>query len=174
VRNYDLVFLKHFSQVIAVLVGITIALILLGIYFNSRVQQAPSQAAQQRTLERIRPVGAVFAGSTGAAQQRAAEAEANRRAASEGAAFGGSTDGAMIYQNLCGGCHTAGVGGAPTLAPGQLGARLAASGLDTLVTHAVDGYDGPGEGVMPARGGMRNLNDEQVRAAVTWMSENIR
>jgi len=54
VRNHDLVFLKHFSQVIVFLVGVTIALILLGLYINSKVEPEPNPAAEAATVERIR------------------------------------------------------------------------------------------------------------------------
>ena len=53
-RNHDLVFLKHFSQVIVFLVGVTIALILLGLYINSKVEPEPNPAAEAATIERIR------------------------------------------------------------------------------------------------------------------------
>ena len=75
-RNHDLVFLKHFSQVIGLLVAITLALILLGLYINSSQEYDPSPTADAATVERIRPVGGVYAGSTGAAAQAAAQAAA--------------------------------------------------------------------------------------------------
>jgi hypothetical protein len=43
VRHHDLVFLKHFSQVIAILVGITIALIFLGHYINGLKPVEPNK-----------------------------------------------------------------------------------------------------------------------------------
>ena len=56
-RNYDLVFLKHFSQVIALLVAITIGLILLGLYINGLKGVEPNPAAVAATAARIAPVG---------------------------------------------------------------------------------------------------------------------
>ena len=50
-RHHDLVFLKHFSQVIAILVGITIALIILGFYINGLKPAEPSKRAVAATLE---------------------------------------------------------------------------------------------------------------------------
>ena len=75
-RHHDLVFLKHFSQVIAILVGITIALIFLGHYINGLKPVEPNKRAIAATHERIQPAGAVYAGATGAAAQAAAAAEA--------------------------------------------------------------------------------------------------
>ena len=170
-RNHDLVFLKHFSQVIGVLVAITIALIVLGYYINGIKPAEPNPAAEAATLARIQPTGAVFAGATGAAAQAAAAAAAADAAKGE-VAYGGSLDGATIYGALCTGCHTAGVAGAPKLEKAAWGARIA-QGVETLHTHAIAGYTGPA-GVMPARGGNPALSDEQVKATVDWMLTQLK
>ena len=78
----------------------------------------------------------------------------------------------MIYQNLCGACHTNGVGGAPTLTAGGMGAR-ASKGAELLHKHAFEGFQGE-SGIMPARGGNPGLTDEQVRATVDWMLANLK
>jgi len=172
VRNYDLVFLKHFSQVIALLVSITIVLILLGMYINGLKPAEPNPAAEAATLARIQPVGAVFAGATGAAAQAAA-ATAAADAAKGQVAYDGTLDGAVIFGNLCTGCHTAGVAKAPKLEKAAWTARIA-QGADLLHSHAIDGYTGPDGGVMPARGGNPSLSDEQVKATVDWMLTQLK
>ena len=78
----------------------------------------------------------------------------------------------MIYQNLCGACHTGGVGGAPMLTAAGMGAR-ASKGADTLHKHAIEGFTGDA-GIMPARGGNAGLTDEQVIATVDWMLANVK
>jgi len=172
VRNYDLVFLKHFSQVIGILVGITILLILLGMYINGLKPAEANPAAEAATLSRIQPAGAVFAGATGAAAQAAA-ASAAAEAAKGQVAYDGTLDGAVIFGNLCTGCHTAGVANAPKLEKAAWTARIA-QGVEVLHTHAIDGYTGPGGGVMPARGGNPSLSDEQVKATVDWMLTQLK
>jgi cytochrome c5 len=172
VRNYDLVFLKHFSQVIGILVGITILLILLGMYINGLKPAEVNPAAEAATLSRIQPAGAVFAGATGAAAQAAA-ASAAADAAKGQVAYDGTLDGAVIFGNLCTGCHTAGVANAPKLEKAAWTARIA-QGVEVLHTHAIDGYTGPGGGVMPARGGNPSLSDEQVKATVDWMLTQLK
>jgi cytochrome c5 len=171
VRNHDLVFLKHFSQVIGFLVALTIALILLGMYFNSRQEAEPNPVADRATVERIRPVGDAYAGSTGAAAQAAAKAAAAAAAAGQ-VAYEGTLDGAVIYNNLCGACHTSGAGGAPKLERAAWAARIA-QGMDVLNTHAIEGYQGQA-GLMPAKGGNPSLSDEQVVATVQWMVDNLK
>jgi len=172
VRNHDAVFLKHFSQVIAILVGITIALILLGMYINSLKPAEANPVAEAALLARIQPVGAVYAGATGAAAQAAA-ASAAAEAAKGQVAYGGTLDGSTIYGNLCTGCHTAGVNKAPQLVKAQWAARVA-QGVDTLHSHAINGFNGPDGGVMPAKGGNPALSDEQVKATVDWMLKNLK
>jgi cytochrome c5 len=171
VRNYDLDFLKKFSLVIMFLMAVTLGLILLARHLQGVLPHEVSAQAAKRQQERIAPVGAVYAGATGAAQQAAATAAAAAKAASQ-VAYGGTTDGATIFQNLCSGCHTSGAGGAPTMERAQWGSRIA-QGKDTLHKHAIEGFTGS-TGVMPPKGGNPALTDEQVIATVDWMLENLK
>lgn len=170
-RNYDLEFLKKFSLVIGFLVLVSLGLIVGAYYVHQQLPAAPNPAAAQQTRERIAPVGAVYAGSTGAAAQAAAQAAAAQQAASQ-VAYGGTMDGSVIYNQLCTGCHTSGAGGAPTLTAAGMGARVS-KGKDLLYQHAIEGFTGTA-GVMPAKGGNPALSDDQVRATVDWMLANIK
>ena len=171
-RNHDLVFLKHFSMIIAFLVAVTAGLILFAHHLSGVLPAEVSPDAAKRTEARIAPTGAVYAGATGAAQQAAAAAAAVAAAASQ-VAYGGTTDGAVIYQNLCGACHTNGVGMAPTLDHAHWDARIA-QGKDTLYKHAIEGFSGPDGGVMPPKGGNPALTEEQMHATVDWMLANLK
>lgn len=170
-RNYDLEFLKHFSMVIGFLVLVTLGLIVGAYFLHQSIPQEVSPTAAAKTAARIAPTGAVYAGATGAAAQAAAQAAALAAASSQ-QAYGGTLDGAVIYQNLCGACHTNGVGGAPTLTAGGMGAR-ASKGAELLHKHAIEGFQGEA-GIMPARGGNPGLTDEQVIASVDWMLGNVK
>jgi cytochrome c5 len=171
VRNHDLVFLKHFSMVIAFLMGVTVVLIVFAHYMHGTAPHEPDLRAEARVAGRIAPVGAVYAGETGAAAMAAA-AEAARLAAASQVAYEGTLDGSVIYTNLCGACHTAGVGGAPMLTQAAWSARTA-QGVETLVKHAIEGFQGPA-GLMPARGGNPSLTDAQVESTVKWMLDNLK
>lgn len=171
-RNYDLDFLKRFSMIIAFLVVVTLLLILLALHLQKAIPPEISPQAVQRIETRIAPVGAVYAGATGAAQQAAAVAAAAAAAASQ-VAYGGTTDGKVIYDSLCTGCHTTGVGKAPTLDKAHWAARIA-EGKDTLYKHAIEGYTGPDGGIMPPKGGNPALSDEQIHATVDWMLDNLK
>ncbi len=170
-RNYDLDFLKKFSLVIGFLMAVTLALIVFASYLHRTLPAEVDPAAAKRQQARIAPVGAVYAGATGAASQAAAVAAAAAKAASQ-VAYGGTLDGAVIYQNLCAGCHTSGAGGAPLLNTAGMGARMS-KGMDMLNLHAIEGFIGTA-GVMPAKGGNPALTDEQVIATVDWMLDNVK
>jgi cytochrome c5 len=170
VRNHDLVFLKHFSQVIAFLVAVTLGLILLGLYINGLKPAEVSEAKAAQVANAIQPHGAVFAGATGAAAQIAAK-KAAEEAAKGQVAYGGTLDGSVIFSNLCSGCHTSGAGNAPKMLKADWTARIA-QGKETLHKHAIEGYNNVG--VMPARGGNPSLTDEQVIASVDWMVGNLK
>jgi cytochrome c5 len=171
VRNHDLVFLKHFSMVILFLMGVTAVLMVFAYFLHGIAPTEPDPRAEARVLDRIRPLSAVYAGDTGAAAMAAA-AEAARAAAASQVAYGGTLDGSVIYANLCGACHTSGAGGAPLMTQAAWAPRIA-QGVETLVRHAIEGYQGSA-GLMPARGGNPALTDEQVEASVKWMLDNLK
>ena len=170
-RNYDLVFLKKFSMMIGFLLLVMLSLILAALYLNGSLPGERDPAMTRLTEDRIAPVGAVYAGQTGAAQQAAASAAAAAAAASQ-VAYGGTKDGSVIFGQLCSGCHGSGAGGAPTLDHSHWDARIA-QGKDTLHKHAIEGFQGAA-GVMPAKGGNPALTDEQVIATVDWMLANLK
>ena len=66
----------------------------------------------------------------------------------------------MIYNTVCAACHATGVTEAPI--PGS--ALRAEKGLDALMQSVLNGLN-----IMPARGGMADLSDEQVQASVEFM-----
>lgn len=171
-RNYDLEFLKKFSMVIGFLAAVTLGLILFALHLNGSVPPEVSAQAARRTEDRIATIGDVYAGATGAASQAAAASAAAAAAVSQ-VAYGGTTDGSVIFGNLCTGCHTAGVGMAPKMEQAAWTARIA-QGTETLHQHAINGYNGPDGGVMPAKGGNPALTDDQVKATVDWMVSNLK
>ncbi|MEM9530527.1 MAG: c-type cytochrome [Pseudomonadota bacterium] len=161
--------MKNFALLIAGLAVFTVITILASIQLN-KLTNRPDNPDKLAALEaRIAPIGGVYAGETGAAALAAAEAAA--AADVPQLAFDGSLDGGMIYDNVCAACHTAGVAGSPQLVRSVWDERLA-QGMDTLVEHAINGYQGSA-GLMPARGGRMDLSDEQVQIAVQWMVDNL-
>ncbi|MFO7592434.1 MAG: c-type cytochrome [Pseudomonadota bacterium] len=101
--------------------------------------------------------------SSSTSEEVAAEAETD-------GADGDSSQGKQVYDNACFTCHAQGIAGAPRLDDKAAWEPRIAKGMETLVSHAIDGFQGDA-GVMPPKGGFMNLSDEEVRAAVAYMVE---
>lgn len=72
--------------------------------------------------------------------------------------------GEQIVQLQCVKCHQTGVGGAPKIGDRAAWIPRIKQGLDTVVRSAINGHGG-----MPARGGMADLTDPEIRDAVIYM-----
>ena len=72
--------------------------------------------------------------------------------------------GEQVVQAQCHKCHEAGVGGAPRIGDRAAWSPRLAHGLDALVRSAINGHGG-----MPARGGMVDLTDDELRHAIIFM-----
>jgi cytochrome c5 len=77
--------------------------------------------------------------------------------------------GMQVYNAVCMGCHAAGVAGAPKVGDVAAWSPRIAQGVETLVSHAVNGYKGQA-GQMPAKGGNADLDDIEVARAVVYMT----
>lgn len=79
------------------------------------------------------------------------------------------TYGRSVWIQNCEACHGWGVADAPIpMEPEQWQGRLKKP-LDTLYVHALEGFFGPDDSMMPPRGGNPDLTDKQVKAAVDYM-----
>lgn len=72
--------------------------------------------------------------------------------------------GKQIVEAQCAKCHATGVSGAPKIGDTAAWAQRLTRGLDVVVRSAVNGH-----GPMPPRGGVANLTDSEIRAAVIYM-----
>ena len=81
--------------------------------------------------------------------------------------------GAVIYRRACSACHQNGLVGAPKLGDRGAWEPRIARGVDTLVEHALHGFQGE-SGIMPPRGGHSYLEDAEVSAAVDFMVQAAR
>lgn len=75
--------------------------------------------------------------------------------------------GEAIVKARCSHCHGTGVGGAPRIGDDEAWVGRARDGFDGLVQSAIRGH-----GPMPARGGMAELTDAEMRDAVTYMFQS--
>jgi cytochrome c5 len=89
-------------------------------------------------------------------------------AAPVAAAPGESRSGEEIYAASCTTCHALGVAGAPKFGDADSWAAPLAKGMDTLYTHAINGFNG-----MPAMGLCMNCSEEEIRATVDYMVDQV-
>lgn len=82
--------------------------------------------------------------------------------------------GQQVYNQACIACHSPpdGVGGAPVIGDAAAWEGRAAQGRETLIDHALNGYQGDA-GFMPAKGGRVDLSDDEVIAAIEYMLEQL-
>lgn len=82
----------------------------------------------------------------------------------------GLKQGRNVWLENCHGCHAFGIAGAPIpMQPDEWKQRLK-KGKPVLYEHALNGFFGPDDTMMPARGGNSKLSDDEVRAAVDYMA----
>jgi cytochrome c5 len=138
-------------MIIGALVVFMILIIIAANWLSKSSTNVHDDPMVQEAIEkRIAPVGQV---NTGAVAPAAAAA--------------GPVDGKATFEQACFACHGTGAAGAPKFGDkGAWGPRIG-QGMDTLFTHALNGFKG-----MPPRGGRADLDDDSVKAAVKYMVEH--
>jgi cytochrome c5 len=77
--------------------------------------------------------------------------------------------GKQIVDAQCAKCHAKGAGGAPKIGDKAAWTPRLKDGMESAVRSAIRGHGG-----MPARGGLVDLTDSEIRAAVTYMFNPVR
>lgn len=72
--------------------------------------------------------------------------------------------GEQVVKAKCGSCHFTGLNGAPKIGDRQAWIGRVSKGLDKVIASGIHGRGG-----MPARGGVADLSDAEMRAAVIYM-----
>jgi cytochrome c5 len=172
-KGTDKEFYNKFMAVLGLLVATCVGIFFLATFVGNRTQLLQIRndpAFQQRVEDRIRPIGQVaVAGmdNTGL-RDPGGERPAAMPVAAAPPQPADLADGGAVYQAACAACHTSGIAGAPATGDRVAWAPRIDQGMDVLVRHAIEGFQGPA-GYMPPRGGHSNLSDEQVRLAVQHM-----
>lgn len=117
------------------------------------VRNMPAHGGQAKLtdLEMTRAVGYMVSGGKAADATKVYKAENLRT-------------GEQVVQERCQECHVAGKQGAPKLGDMNEWKPRLQGGVDRLVKSAIGGHNS-----MPARGGMANLSDAEMKAAVEFM-----
>ena len=154
------------TQFAAVLGGLVIIAILCFIIASSVADEGlviDDSALQLAALQRIQPAGRVVMADSAEAAT-AAPAAAIVVASLEELDPG---QGETVYKSACFACHDTGVAGSPKLGDTAIWEPRIAQGLQTLVDHAINGFQNVG--FMPPKGGNPTLSDQEVAAAVGYM-----
>lgn len=76
----------------------------------------------------------------------------------------GQRSGRQIVDAQCSKCHESGKGGAPKIGDRAAWIPRLSQGFEATVRSAINGHGG-----MPARGGLSNLTDHEIRGAIVYM-----
>jgi len=181
------------ANFIRTLIGVLGALVVFSVvlmYFANAIDaDEPTEEEKQAIAERIAPVGQVevapatesVAASAASEQVPSAQpvesgqgpALDENAPASRGKNASPDDKGKAVYDGSCFACHTSGIAGAPKLGDKAAWEPRVAQGMETLVAHAIQGFQGQG-GMMPPKGGRDDLADADVKAAVMYMLDQSR
>ena len=145
--------------------------------FDEPPEPAPAEDdAQAKPAE-----GGQAAGSDPAQAAAPAQAKAQPEVAEQGTTTpkeGASGDNAQatvnpagekLYKTTCFACHGTGVAGAPKFGDKAAWAKYVETGEDTMVEMAIKG-----KGAMPPKGGAMNASEDDIRAAVRYMTNALK
>lgn len=127
------------------------ALILAAATLVAAQAWAADDAQADKIRDRIKPVGTVCVGAEcgGAAVVAAAEPRS----------------GEQVYNSACMACHAVGVLGAPKNGDKAAWDDRLAKGLDATLQNAINGIN-----AMPPKGNCLNCSDDELMAAIKFMS----
>lgn len=81
----------------------------------------------------------------------------------------GAADGKVVYSQVCAQCHATGVAGAPKTSDKAAWSGRIASGRDAMLTAVLKG-----KGAMPPKGGNASLSNEEARAAMDYILQQLK
>ena len=157
----DTTFSRLFIIMILAMTVLSLLLMVVAVFASSDVNQRLDERSELENsdaiIARITPVGTFSADAAAATAVVAAPAE--------------PLTGEQAYSS-CAACHAAGIAGAPVLGDTAGWEERLAKGVETLYSNAINGFTGSA-GMMPAKGGNVALSDDDVKAAVDYMLEQL-
>jgi cytochrome c5 len=166
VSKHDTHFFNTFSLVIGLLVTVAIILFAFARVVAGKTQVAEVYADdlyRSSVEERIKPfVRVAVAGKDNSALVMTGLSSGSTIALEV------PKDGPALYDAVCKTCHLTGLIGSPKAGDKAAWAPRIKQGKATLYEHALKGFTGTA-GVMPAKGGRTDLNDDLIKSGVDYL-----
>jgi cytochrome c5 len=145
---------KEYSSRTTMTIGIVVVIALIALIWPLSQMGKGGVAAggADETELRIQPVARVEMQSVAAAKPD-----------------GKARDGAAVYKAVCSACHAAGIAGAPKTGDKAAWAPRIATGVAAMLKNAANG-----KGAMPPRGGAADLTDAELKAAVDYLTSQVK
>ena len=154
----DAEFYKVFAIVSVIIIGLAIFIAILSNVFAGYASSASENykvEIQSNTNQRIAPSGKINLASNPSIKQEVMVASVSETKI---------LTGKEVYNTVCMSCHTSGAAGAPVIGNNSQWSDRLAKGKDALYASAINGI-----GIMPAKGGVSSLSDNEIKSAVDYI-----
>jgi cytochrome c5 len=154
----DAEFYKVFAIVSVIIIGLAIFIAILSNVFAGYASSASENykvEIQSDTSQRIAPSGKINLASNPSIKQEVMVASVSETKI---------LTGEEVYNTVCMSCHTSGAAGAPVIGNNNQWSDRLTKGKDTLYASAINGI-----GIMPAKGGVSSLSDNEIKSAVDYI-----
>ena len=154
----DAEFYKVFAIVSVIIIGLAIFIAILSNVFAGYASSASENykvQIQSDTNQRIAPSGKINLASNPSIKQEVMVASV---------ATTKLLTGEEVYNTVCMSCHTSGAAGAPVIGNNSQWSDRLSKGKDALYASAINGI-----GIMPAKGGVSSLSDNEIKSAVDYI-----
>jgi cytochrome c5 len=168
-QEQDKIFFRNFTLTLAFIAAMMIAFYVIADMVTDEGENAKTNVNTISVAELTKPVGQVAV-----AGEESEDTVVQNEIVADASAVGKSISGESVYNGLCVNCH--GIAALAAMIP-QAGDATAwepriKKGIDVLYASAINGYTGE-LGMMPAKGGNPALSDEEVKAAVDYIINQV-
>jgi cytochrome c5 len=154
----DAEFYKVFAIVSVIIIGLAIFIAILSNVFAGYASSASENykvQIQSDTNQRIAPSGKINLASNPSIKQEVMVVSVSETKI---------LTGKEVYNTVCMSCHTSGAAGAPVIGNNSQWSDRLSKGKDALYASAINGI-----GIMPAKGGVSSLSDNEIKSAVDYI-----
>ena len=160
-KELDQVFVQNFIIILVMMLGMVAIFVVIA----RTVGTDEVKIAKQRAMiiaEKTQPVGQVRR-STSSGTSQTSVASADQGTADE-------NPGKKVFEGLCVSCHGSGLPNIPQFGKPEDWKDRIAEGNALLYERAINGFTGKSGMAMPPKGGNASLSDDEIRAAVDYIT----